>query len=374
MLRRHGPNPLKIASALALFVLTLLASSCGRSQASPPDDSDPVTKAIHDYGRNSSNRLAPRAPQKPMESPEHYDAYITSLLVQQRFPQLEKIAEQNRSEKGLLLGGVWKNYQFFTATAHPLANEDSAYQVRMNLLKEWVSAYPQSSAARISLAGLYDSYASFARGETAADLVTDSQWQLLHNRTALAVHALLDAAQLKERDAHWYAVMQAVSQNQSWSKSAMQDLLNQALAFEPDYYHFYRIHAQLLRPMWFGEPGEIQDFADETSSRLPEPNSSILYFQIMSSLACDCRWAVEDLSHASWPKLRQGYFSLTELYGDNNVIANRFAFMARTFRDKASAHEALTSISTVLPEVWTDKEAFEAARNWADSAQLSMVQ
>lgn len=374
MLRRYGPNPLKTACALALFVLALFANSCGHSQASPPDDSDPVTKAIHDYGRNSSNRLAPRAPEKPVESPEHYQAYITSLLVQEDFPQLEKIAQQNRTEKGLLLGGVWKNNEFFNATAYPLANQDSAYPVRMNLLKKWISSYPQSSAARISLAELYDSYASFARGEGAVDSVTDSQWQLLHDRTALAVQALLDAALLKERDPHWYSAMQTVAQNQSWGKSAMQDLLNQALAFEPDYYHFYRFQAQLLRPIWFGEPGEIQDFADETSGRLPEPNSSILYFDIMSSLACDCRWAAEDLSHASWPKLRQGYLSLTELYGNNNVIANRFAFMAHTFRDKPSAHEAVTNISTMLPEVWTDKELFDTVRDWANSPQPQMPQ
>ena len=326
-------------------------------------------KVVHDYGHNDSNpvAVASRVSEKPSEAPEHYFAHITDLLVQEDFAQLEKTAQQNRVEKGLLLGGAWKNNEFFTATAYPSPGDENAYRTRIELLKKWGAAYPKSSAARISLAELYTYYAFFARGDKYADSVTDGQWKLFHERTALAVQLLMDASRLKERDPYWYSVWQSVAWSDAWSKTAMRDLLSQALTFEPDYYHYYRLHAELLRPMWFGEPGEIQSFAEEVSSSRPEPNSSILYFQVMSSLACYCDWAVRDLPHASWPKLRQGYIGLTQLYGADNVAANRLAYFAMTFGDKAAAREGFNSTSSALLEIWRTQEFFDSSRDWANS-------
>jgi hypothetical protein len=328
---------------------------------------DAVMKAVHDYGHNNSNPVASRMAEKPVEGIELYYAHITKIVVQEDFTQLEKIAQQNRVEKGRLLGGAWKNNEFFLATAYPSPGDEPAYQARIELLRKWIAAHPESSAARISLAELYNYYASFARGEGSADSVTDHQWKLFHERTALAVQLLMDATRLKERDPHWYSVWQMVAQNDAWSKAAMRDLLSQALSFEPDYYHFYRAHAQLLRPMWFGEPGEIQSFAEEVSSVRPEPNSSILYFQVMSSLACYCDWSLQELPHASWPKLRQGYVGLTQLYGNDNVIANRFAYFAMMFGDKAAAREGFNSTSNALLETWRTQEFFDSSREWANS-------
>jgi hypothetical protein len=324
-------------------------------------------KAVHDYGRNHSSPVASRASEKPVETYEHYYAHITDLLVQEDFTQLEKIAQQNRVEKGLLLGGRWKSYEFFATTAYPSSADEPGYGTRIELLKKWIAAYPESSAARISLAELYIYYAFLARGDGYADSVTDDQWKLFHERTALAVQSLMDASRLKERDPHWYAVWQMVGQNDAWSKAAMRDLLSQALTFEPGYYHFYRLHAQFLRPVWFGEPGEIQSFAEEVSSSRPEPNGSILYFQIMSSLACYCNWSMRDLPHASWPKLRQGYIGLTQLYGTDNVAANRLAYFATMFGDKAAAREGFDSTSSAILDIWDTQGFFDSSREWANS-------
>lgn len=126
---------------------------------------DAVMKTVHDYGHNHSNPVASRVPEKLVEAPEHYYAHITDLLVQEDFAQLEKIAQQNRVENGRLLGGAWKNHEFFVATAYPTPGDEPAYGTRIELLKRWIAAYPESSAARISLADLYTYYAFFARGE-----------------------------------------------------------------------------------------------------------------------------------------------------------------------------------------------------------------
>jgi hypothetical protein len=331
---------------------------------------DEVMKTIRDYGLHHSGPVPSGNSTKPVESDEPYIAHINDLVAQQDFAQLEKIALQNRTGKSRLIGGYWKNHEFYLATGDLSSYgqpADSDYKHQIDRLKKWIAAYPGSAAARISLANLYTYYAGFARGPGAADSVADSQWQLFHERTALAKQLLLEAASLKERDPEWYAVMQQIAHDEGWDKTQVRELLSQAVAFEPGYYHYFRNYAQYLLPQWYGEPGDIQAFAEEASGRLPEPDSSMLYFQIVSSLACYCRQAMEDLPHASWPKIRQGYTNLNRLYGTTNLIANRFAFMATTFKDKPSAQEAFAALTNMDLGIWYAKEVFDNSRNWANS-------
>jgi Domain of unknown function (DUF4034) len=362
----------RVLCLFALVLLTMSASSCGHTQASDPDRSlDDVMEAVRNYGRDHAGAPSQSSSERPTEDSRSYQMRINSLLVERDFAQLERIAAQNRTEKGRVSGGIWKNNDFFaaTSTANMEGSQytDSDFESRIELVNRWIAGFPQSAAAHISLAQLYIRYAFFARGNGYANTVSHHQWRLFNERIAQAHREILVAATLKERDRHWYSVMLMLAQAKGWDKTDTRELLDQALAFEPEYYHYYRYYATYLLPQWYGDPGEIQDLADEVSERHPEPNSSILYFQIMSSDACYCRQQSEDLSHASYPKLLRGYTSLTEQYGYDNVIANRFAVMAAQFNDKASAREAFTHITAREPEIWLRQEDFDYVRAWADA-------
>jgi hypothetical protein len=66
-------------------------------------------------------------------------------------------------------------------------------------------------------------------------------------------------------------MMQEIALAQGWDKQQARELFDQATAFAPYFYHFYREYANFLLPKWYGEEGEIQAFAEEVSSRLPDP-------------------------------------------------------------------------------------------------------
>jgi hypothetical protein len=59
---------------------------------------------------------------------------------------------------------------------------------------------------------------------------------------------LLAAARLKERDPHWYEAMQQVAFEEGWENAHARELLDQAVTFEPGYYHYYREYADYLKP------------------------------------------------------------------------------------------------------------------------------
>jgi hypothetical protein len=367
----------KLFFLLALSVLASGVNSCGQTQASstetssPANPSDAVMKVIRDYGRDHNPLLFPGNTDKPTEDGDVYEAGIRALLNKKDFAQLEKIAAKNRVEKGRVIGGFSKNNEFYEATGCPEACpsqlKDSDYQARLEILNQWLAAYPDSAAAQISLAEFYDSYAFFARGGGLANTVKDEQWNLYNQRLAEMLPHLLAAAKSKERDPHWYSGMIMLAQAEGWDKSRTRELVDQAIAFEPDYYHYYRLYANYLLPQWYGERGEVQKFAEEASSQLSEPNGSIVYFQVLSSLLCYCQQSMEDLHSASYPKLRQGYLGLTEFYGVNNLIANRGAFIATMARDKSVAHEAFSHINSPVLDIWSTERIFDDTREWATS-------
>jgi hypothetical protein len=67
------------------------------------------------------------------------------------------------------------------------------------------------------------------------------------------------------------------------------------------------------------------------------------------------------------PKTAQGYLSIAARYGNGNLIANRFAFMATVFADTPSAREAFAAIHYMVPDVWSKQDDFDESREWANS-------
>lgn len=343
-----------------------MAASCKHADASPaPIAMDMVMKTIHEYGRGHSGLLSPGISIKPNEAEEVYLARIGKLVAQEDFAQLEKIAQQDRSEKGRLLGAVWKIFAFYNCAATPVSAgelNDADYALQIARMKKWIAAYPDSATARIALAYVYPSFAELARGTEHADKVSDSQWGDYNGRTAEAKAILLETSKLKEKDPSWYYGMLLVAHSEGWDKAHFRELFDQALAFEPSYYHYYRAYATYILPQWYGAPGELQDFAREVSGKIPEPNASLLYFQVMSSDACYCREAMKDLASIDYLKFKQGYHSVAREFGVSNLNANRFVFVASMFKDQESAHEAFAEIRKMEPEAWYAQGIYDSAR------------
>jgi hypothetical protein len=359
---------LKIIATVSIVSLAITASSCGHTQAaSPAVPEETVMKAIHDYGRGHQSAISPAPASVSQETDQQYAAAINDLFVHENFAELEKIEQQNRMEKGRVAGGIWKSSSFFTAVIVPLSDQvqDSDYDSRLSTAKKWVAAYPSSATARIALANIYCSYADFARGSGHADSVSDANWKLFYSRVAQAKQVLLEAAALKDKDVHWFDVMMQVSNSEGWDRAQVRDLFDQAVAFEPSYYHFYRRYANYLLPQWYGEPGDVQAFADEVAAHRPEPESSIFYFEIVGTLTCYCKVGMAALSQTSWPRTKQGYANMQRLYGTSNLKANRYAFLAFVAHDKSAAREAFSSIKAPELDIWTSQEVFESIRGWA---------
>jgi len=178
---------------------------------------------------------------------------------------------------------------------------------------------------------------------------------------------VLGPAKLKEKCPYWYQAMQGVALAQGWDKSQARKLFDAAAAFEPTYYHYYRLYANYLLPKWYGEPGESEAFAEEISDHVGGQQGKFIYFEIASLVACQCDSEDSHIENLSWPKIKEGYVTLGQLYGYSTLKMNRFARMAVAAHDKAAAQQIFTTLGNDWDRtVWKSSLDFVNARNWAE--------
>jgi hypothetical protein len=194
---------------------------------------------------------------------------IPGYLAQKDYDSLERAARKARMAKTRLSRGVWKLYVFYEAVSEPSARgpaTEEDWTSHIATLKSWGSTRPESATARIALAEAYENYADKARGSGYANTVSEDGWKLYGERNELAASTLAEAAKLKEKCPYWYEAVQDLAIAQGWDKSQARKLFEEAAAFEPTYYHYYREYANFLLPKWYGEPGEAEAFAEEVSN------------------------------------------------------------------------------------------------------------
>ena len=375
MTNTSGLNRLASSKLLKLFALaaiTVAISGCRRAEFSH----DEVMQAVRDYNRehspsvvHASNASTPATPGD-LESYEVYDARIAQLFEQGDFDQLDKEGRKIRAEKARVRGGGWKLNEYYVPLCHPGSSPseltDTDWKTHLNKIRDWKGKSPRSASARVALACSYLGWAWMARGNGSADTVTDVGWALFNQRIKMAENSLVEAVTLEEECPLWYYVMQGVAQAEGWSRQDETVLFERATSFEPGFYYYYQNHIEFLLPKWYGLEGEAQDFLNQATTNLPEPDGSILYFELTKPLACGCGKVEDSLDGISWPRVNEGYANLERIYGVTNLKNNRYAYLAYAAGDKSAAAHAFTLIGdSPDPNIWRGQEAFDGARAWA---------
>jgi hypothetical protein len=372
--RSNHPRLSQTLGSLALFLAASTGISCGRSEAVPSQLA--IMQVVREYGRGHqttskvfSNSSINQMPVEALEGFEVYMGRISQLLETEDYGQLDAEAQHIRSGKDRLVGGGWKLNTFYaTTSAAPNGSDGGSadWQPNINKLKKWVAKDPQSATARVALANSYMGWAWEARGSGYADTVSQEGWKLFEKRVGMAKSTLVEAARLTEKCPAWFFVMQNVSRAESWSKSDEKELFDQAVSFEPAYYYVHQNHAEFLLPKWYGAEGETQAFINDVTAGVPEPDGSMLYFEVTNSVACQCEPERDTLKGISWSKAKEGYANIERLYGTVNNKANRYAYMAYMAGDKAAAQPAFALIGDNPDHnVWHDQNAFNTAKGWA---------
>jgi hypothetical protein len=367
----------KVSLCLVLGIVFCVIS-CARHPTFAYQDAGPLAEIARTYGQGSRQPSLKLIAQSQTtvaadigDAEAEYKPKIAAFLVLKDYDALEREAADARTRKTRFSGGVWKLFSFYDALSDPVAGplaSDADWKFHIANLTSWGSARPESVTAQVAFAEAYIEYAFKARGSGYSNSVSEGGWKVFQERVALAASALTQAGKLKEKCPHWYDVMQQVALVQGWDKPQARKLFEEAIVFEPTYYHYYREYANYLLPKWYGEPGETEAFADEVYKRVGGQQGSFLYFEIASQVTCQCDSSDSHMENLSWPKIKEGYAALGQLYGYSSLKMNRFAHMAFEAQDKPAAQQVFVLIGTDWNHrVWASSLAFDNAKTWAES-------
>jgi hypothetical protein len=305
---------------------------------------------------------------------DKYRDAVANVLKQEKFEELDCLADAARGAKTRFPGGGWKLRNIYLGLDGPRpgypTQED--WQHHFELIEQWRVKNPNSITAPIVLAESYVTYGWDARGTGFSDSISQSGRKLFGDRIAKAKEILDEAAADGVKCPDWYVAMQQVAQGQGWEIPDAEALLQKAEAFEPGYQYYYRVHANYLLPKWSGEEGDAEGFAEKAGNQLGGEAGDILYFQIADAIVCGCQ--DPEFGHFSWPRLQKGYEALERKYGVSLRNVNAFALMASKSNDWVAAEPAFKQIGDNWDkDVWITQEFFNGEKQVAiETAPLQL--
>lgn len=353
---------LRLCAALSFSLVLLIVPSVGQARAAEE------VVAANQNGCGVVGLKVNGASE--VQDLQDYKQAIVGLLEDSQFDKLDCIADSARSNKERLPGGLWALHNIYGALEEQEGHAtEEDWNTRFLLLNKWLAEKPNSTTAHVALAGAYESYAWYARGDGMSDTVTNSGWRLFNERMEKA-KAILDKNEaLTEKCPESYLVRQEIAQSQGIEQETA--VLKRAVAFDPTYYYYYRIHANALLPKWFGEDGDASRFAAETADLVGGRNGDILYFEIADNLVCACE--EPEFNRMSWDRIKKSFAAVEETYGASAVNLNLFALMAMKFNDSEVADSTFKRIGDNWDKAaWETREYFDQEKNWA--AQVAAFQ
>lgn len=300
-----------------------------------------------------------------------YAGTIASMLKEETFDEVDCLANGARSNKERFPGGMWKLHELYKGLSqpvqYPLHATEEDWDSLLQRLQSWVTARPKSITARVALASAYLGYAADARGDGAANTVSEGGWKLIRERSAQAKRILDEASALPAKCPEWYVAMLEVAQNQDWDKTKTRKLFNKASKLEPGYYYYALVLAENQLTRRGGQPGATEKLTQEIADRIGGDQGDILYFQVASANYVIC--ACDGDPHLSLARIERGFEASEKQYGVSMLNLNRIAFLTARTRpdDEIFANKALTRIGDQWDEeTWTIEKDFELAKNYAN--------
>jgi Domain of unknown function (DUF4034) len=372
---RHFTSSSTVLKLSVLVLLLVVTSGMAPSQAKPtanvvkadqPSTFGPCNVAEEDAVELNS------AIRSDLDATRDYEGTIARILKEEKFEELDCLADRARSSKERFPGGVWELHTLYrglySVVPYPVKHATQEdFDIHLQRLQRWVAARPNSVTARVALAGVYLDYAADARGNGFANTVSDNGWKLFSERTAEAKRILDEASLLPAKCPEWYLAMQSVAQSQDWDAAKQRALFEEATKFEPEYHYYARELAGNILPKWGGEPGDTEKFVQEVADRIGGDQGDILYFQvaIAPTVICGCN----DNPHLSWERIEKGFEASEKQYGVSMWNLNRIAYLAAHFGDDpVTADKVLTRIGEQWDQdTWGSKENFDQVKKFASA-------
>jgi hypothetical protein len=313
-----------------------------------------------------------------MAARKEIDDNVWFLFMNEKFNELDKVAEKYRKIEERTSSGLWKltlfYYGFNKFTGTNIKDETYWNDIKSKADK-WIKDNPSSPTAHIAKGIILKNYAWKFRGGSWAYKVPKDAWKPFKENLTIAENHMANSKQVASNDPHWYEVYAHIKNGLSEDSESFKKFIDEGLDKTPNYYQLYFAAIDYLAPKWHGNKEEIELFANKAVERTKKDEGMGLYARIYwyaSQTQYDERLFSE--SNVVWDKMRKGIFDVLNKYPDSWNIQN-FAFFSCLAKDQGTTRILLEKMDgPIIERAWKKQEYYEYCKNFAYASPNKKIQ
>jgi hypothetical protein len=298
---------------------------------------------------------------------QQIEKQAAALLESRDFEKLDEYAQMYRDGEGCYADCSQKIALVYDGLEPSDEASNVVWEARIQKIRDWIDARPQSVTARIALARIMVAYAWNARSSEYADKVSDASWRLFFKRLNEAVAILNETKNLKQHCPVYWSTLMRAGLGLQVTKSQFNEVFKQAVKAEPDYKYYYHTRAVYLLPRWYGEAGEWEKDLAQSADKIGGEEGDMVYAQVV--------WGIHhygnsidvfDGNKISWERVDRGFAVILKQFPNSLAAKNERAHLAALASDKAKAQQYfLDTKGQIDLSMWRQKNEFIDAANWA---------
>jgi hypothetical protein len=300
--------------------------------------------------------VEPPAPGSELATRAEIASQASALLKNERFEELDALADTYRSTQARTSSGLWKLGFFYSGLSEMFPRHRQSPEIWALLgqsTEHWIERRPRSPAARLVYATILINQAWGIRGTGYANTVEQQQWKPFFAKVEEARAYLEGVKTIASADPYWYRAMLEIATMQEWPDARFSALLAEALDRHPLYYDIYFEATNRKLPKWGGSAEEVEAFAREAVRRTHATEGAGLYARIYwSASGSELGDELFKRSHVDWAEMKRGIDDVLAKYPDEWNL-NHFAKLACLAGDYPKAAELIDRIEgDALPSAW----------------------
>jgi len=249
--------------------------------------------------------------------------------------------------------------------------EGQAGEQHEEWLNKWLNARPKSATPRILLAERYIEWAWEARGSGFAGSVTEEGGKLFVERLERAKAYLSQAEKLEHPDAELYRLRISIIKGLGRDRDEADPALAAGIKLDRTYHPLYEGMAIYLLPRWHGQPGEVEQFADELVKRLEGDLGQEMYLRVAVAVLPYERSRFFANTAFDYRQIMDGWLAFSQKYKSHVYLQNEVAYLSALRRDRRTLLPLLNALNEeqLDTDVWGGTGSARSWRTWARGNQ-----
>jgi WD40 repeat protein len=234
-------------------------------------------------------------------------------------------------------------------------------QKRFDFFKEWSAAKPDDAAPLVLLARLHVIWGWEARGSGFAGTVSEDGFRLFGERLSQGLTYALTAEKLKPADPELYKVLVDLAKWLAGKREHVDRWVETGRQIQPNYFPLYDATSEYLLPRWHGEPGDIEEFAEDLNTAIGGDDGLEAYARIaLQTNMYDSKMLYT--SDYDSRKIAAGAETMGRRYPQGSTVLNFLALLAWKEQNQPLARKYLERLKHVKVDLrqWGQQQRYDA--------------